>query len=268
MCSSLYMASRGNHQAVACYQLPVLDEKCSWLSFLTWGTHRNLKSWGTVSASCTAHTVCQCWVMIKVCLDLWVHLLAPLSLKDSVSSPAPLKKRILCQGSNFWPLPDTWTRHKPLQSFIFSSWNVGRSHISFEVCPNLQSSFWGPGCGSRASLVRVCVCVCVCGAPLMTICVEQHQPHRHLGGSPKLRNFQGIIPAALLPNQPGTDMETESSSLSLLNKHSGSMELTQGDTTLDEEVGRGCQLEVSKKPEERFLFITKKCLGMRTRGER
>lgn len=46
------------------------------------------------------------------------------------------------------------------------------------------------------------------------------------------------------------------------------MEHPQGDTTLDEEVGRGCQLEVSKKPEERFLFITKKCLGMRTRGER
>lgn len=46
------------------------------------------------------------------------------------------------------------------------------------------------------------------------------------------------------------------------------MEHTQGHTRLDEEVGGGCQLEVSKKPEARFLFITRKWLGMRVREER
>ena len=68
----------------------------------------------------------------------------------------------------------------------------------------------------------------------------------------KLRSFRRIIPVAPPPNQPGIDTKTESRFLSLLNQHSGSVEHAQGDGRLDEEVGVGCQLEVSKKPEARL----------------
>lgn len=207
MCSSLYMTSQGNHQAVACYQLPVLDEKCSWLRFLTWGTHRNLKSWGTVSASCTARTACQCWVMIKVCLDLWVHLLGTSFFEGFCFLPCSTKEKDFVSGKQL--LTFAWHLNK--------TQTLAKFHFQLLKCGKIPHFLWSVPKPSELLLrTRLweqsipCACVCVCGAPLMTICVEQHQPHRHLGGSPKLRNFQEIIPAALLPNQPGTDMETES----------------------------------------------------------
>lgn len=133
---------------------------------------------------------------------------------------------------------------------------MGRSRISFRVCPNPHSCFPGPGSGNT----KHPVCVCVCGVPSMIICMEQHQPHRHRAGSPlpKAEELQGNHSCSS-PSKPTQDRwKSRASFLPLLNEHAGSMEHTQGHTRLDEEVGGGCQLEVSKKPEARFLFITRK----------
>lgn len=139
-----------------------------------------------------------------------------------------------------------------------------------ECAQTLTAPFPDQALGTERILC-VCVCVYVCGAPSMTICMEQHQPHIHLGGSPlpKAEELpaEAELSAAFLSNQPGTDVETESrfpvppqQAFRQHGAHTG--------THQAEEVDGGFQLKVSKKPEPRFLFITKKCLRMRVREER
>lgn len=127
------MASQGNHGAGACYQLPVLDEKRSCWVFWHEGRHRNLKSWGTLSASCTAHAVCQCWVTVWVCLDLWVHLLGTSFFEGFCFLPYSTKEKDFVSGKQLltfvWHLSKTQTFvkfHTLSKAFHFQQLKCGK----------------------------------------------------------------------------------------------------------------------------------------------
>lgn len=183
------MASQGNHWAGACYQLPVLDEKCSCWVFWHVGTHRNLKSWGTLSASCTAHTVSAgSWyrsALISGCISWGTSF-----FEGFCFLPYSTKEKDFVSGKQLltfaWHLSKIQTFvkfHTFSKAFHFQQLKCGKiPHFLRSVPKPSQLLF-----RTRLWEHRVFVC----GIP--SICTEQHQPPRHLGGSPrpKAEELQG-----------------------------------------------------------------------------
>lgn len=261
------MASQENHQAGVSYQLPVLDEKWSrWVSDLrvhieTWRAEALCQPPALPTLSVLGHGIGLPWSLRASPGDLflWRILFPPCSTKekDFVSG-----KQLLTFAWHLSKIQILVKFQTLSKAFHFQQLKRGKIPHFLQSVPKpsqllFQTRLWE----QRAPHVSVCLCV-------MTICMEQHQPHRHLGWELTPQSW-GTFRESFLQLSFQTNLgqmwKLRAGSLSLLNKHSGTME---GHTRLDEEVGGAFQLEVSNKPDVRFLFITKKWLGMRVREER
>lgn len=254
------MASQGNPWAGACYQLPVLGQKCScWVSWLRKGRTWKPEELRHSVSPCAAHTVSTgSWyrsALISGCIS-W----GPLSLKDCFL-PYSTKEKDFMSGKQL--LTFAWHLSK-IQTFVkfhtlrkaFHSQQLKCEkilHFLWSVPQTLTAPFQDQALGSQ-SIPCVCVSVGYLWQPFAwsSISLTDTWVGAH---SPKLRSFWGIISAGLLPNQPGIDMETESQSF--LNKHSGSTEHTQGHTRLDEEVVEAPSWRCLRKQKQDFFSLLK-----------